>query len=209
MVCGENQTLFCPGIPGAGKSILASVAIEYLRSAQNVDGTRVAFLYCNYRMQEEQTVKSLLATLLRQLVDQCVIVPEPVKTLYASYDTKTGGPSIEEISKTFFDVVGHEDRVFLIVDALDECSDDTRRTLLTEIWGLQKNTKISFMATSRPIDDLELQFAEYARLEIRADTRDVEIYLDAQLEKLPKCVRDSRALQRNIKNCISKAVDGM
>jgi hypothetical protein len=160
-------------------------------------------------MREEQTVKSLLATLLRQLVGQCISVPEFVKTLYASHNIEKTGPSLEEVTNMLFNVIGHEDRVLLIVDALDECSADTRRTLVTKIRELQKNTKTNFMATSRPIDDLEHEFAEDVRQEIRANARDVENYLHAQLERLPKCVRENSILQRNVKNCIAEAVDGM
>lgn len=188
--------------------------IDHLRSAQNNEEPLVAFVYCNYGRRDEQTAESLLGTLLRQLAEQCTSIPEFVKTLYHSYNTISQNttrtrPSIEEIFKALLIVVGSQDRVILVVDALDECSDETCKTLLTKIRELQKNTEASFMATCRPIDALEREFAGDLRLEIRATTGDVENYLDNQLGKLSECVREDLTLQRAIKRCIAEAVDGM
>jgi hypothetical protein len=41
----SGQTLFCPGIPGAGKIVLTSIVVDYLcKSFQ--DNTTIAYLYC-------------------------------------------------------------------------------------------------------------------------------------------------------------------
>ena len=208
-VSGHNPALLCLGIPGAGKTVLASVAIEHLRSAQNGRGLRVAFLYCSYKMRENQGAKNLLATLLRQLVGQCASVPESVKALYASCKRKQIEPSFPEISDTLSSVVGSQDRAFLVVDALDECSDKDRKTLLTKLQELRRNTKTSVMATSRPHHSLEREFEVDAHLEIRAVERDIDLYLDGQLKGLSECVTGNDALQKTIKKCIAEAASGM
>src|SRR3569833_2311012 len=61
-VANGKQTLFCPGIPGAGKTILTSVVVEELTNrfwAENSIG--IAYLYCNFRRHDEQKVDGLLA----------------------------------------------------------------------------------------------------------------------------------------------------
>jgi Cdc6-like AAA superfamily ATPase len=210
-VRGDIQTLFCPGIPGAGKTVLASIAIEHLRSSQNGDESPVAFLYCNYRMREQQTTKILLATLLRQLAEQPESIPEPVKTLYTTHTEKGTWikPSPAEILDTLSIVIKSRDRVLLVVDAIDECSENTRREFLKSIRKLQNKTKASLLATSRHIEDIEQQFAGDARLEIQADTSDLEKFLDGQLMNLSKCVQKNLSLQRDVKECIKKSADGM
>jgi hypothetical protein len=46
---GKKQTLFCPGIPGAGKTITTSIVVDYLlKSYRNDQTTGIAFLYCNF-----------------------------------------------------------------------------------------------------------------------------------------------------------------
>lgn len=208
-VSGRSPALLCVGIPGAGKTILASVAIEQLRSARNSRGLRVAFLYCNYRMWEKQDAKSLFAMVLRQLAEQCASVPESVKALYTSCKRKKTGPSFPEILDTLSGVVGSQDRAFLVIDALDECSDKARKILLAKLQELRRNTKTSVMATSRPHGLLEREFEGDAQLEIRAVERDIDLYLDGQLKGLSECVTRSDTLQKTIKKHIAEAAGGM
>jgi DNA replication protein DnaC len=46
----DKQTLFCPGIPGAGKTILTSIIVEELTTRFSTDQTiGIAYIYCNFR----------------------------------------------------------------------------------------------------------------------------------------------------------------
>ncbi|EEU38844.1 uncharacterized protein NECHADRAFT_11175, partial [Fusarium vanettenii 77-13-4] len=58
----KKQTLFCPGIPGAGKTILTSIVVEeltaYFETDQNVG---VAYVYCDFQRQDEQNAELFLA----------------------------------------------------------------------------------------------------------------------------------------------------
>lgn len=54
-VSQEKQTLFCPGMPGAGKTILTSIVVDHLEAKfQKEASTGIAYLYCNFRRQHEQ-----------------------------------------------------------------------------------------------------------------------------------------------------------
>jgi hypothetical protein len=183
--------------------------VEYLQSAQSGEESCVAFLYCSYRRRQEQSAEALLAMLLRQLAEQCASIPESMKTLYTSHVEKKTRPSPEEIFKALSIVTGSQGRVFLVVDALDECSDETRRELLAKLQELQTKSKASLLITSRRIDDIERQFAGDPQLEIRASEEDVEKYIDKQLVKLSECVRENAILKEKIKKCIAETVDGM
>ncbi len=79
---GEKQTLFCPGIPGAGKTILTSIVVDDLHTRfQNNERIGIAYLYCNFRRQEEQRAGDLLASLLKQLAQGQSSMPESVRSL--------------------------------------------------------------------------------------------------------------------------------
>jgi hypothetical protein len=66
---GEPKgTLFCPGIPGAGKTMVAAIAIDHLLKSAQSSSVGIAYLYFNYKAQEEQGVSSLLAAIVKQLV---------------------------------------------------------------------------------------------------------------------------------------------
>jgi hypothetical protein len=46
----DKRTLFCPGIPGAGKTILTSIVVEELFTRfENNGNIGIAYLYCNYQ----------------------------------------------------------------------------------------------------------------------------------------------------------------
>jgi hypothetical protein len=51
----ENQTLFCPGIPGSGKTILTSIIVEELSRRFSNDPTiGIMYIYCNFRRQDQR-----------------------------------------------------------------------------------------------------------------------------------------------------------
>ena len=206
---GNIPTLFCPGIPGAGKTIIASTVIECIWSAQHDRESGVAFLYCNYERQNEQTTEALLAILLRQLVEHRSSVPDSVKLLHSIHTKRKTRPSLQEVYDTLCNVAMNYKRLFLIVDALDECSDDARRALLLQLRNLQKTTGSLLMATSRPLNTLEQEFKGDAHIKIQADAGDIDSYLDGQRTALPECVKADSTLWQAIKDCIIGATDGV
>ena len=173
---GVKQTLFCPGIPGAGKTTMASIVIEELGTTINDGKTGIAFLYCNYKRQEEQKAVDLLAALLKQLVQSQRTLPQPVKALYEGHVHRRTRPSFIEIAKVLRSVVSGYTRVYVVVDALDECLDTlgTGTAILSELRILQAEADVRLMATSRFSSSLQSMFEEEIFLEIRASDADVE-----------------------------------
>jgi Cdc6-like AAA superfamily ATPase len=132
----SKQKLFCPGIPGAGKTIMTSVVVDYLNKKFQNDATiGIAYLYCNFRRQQEQKPTDVLKSLLKQLVQEQSSMPEHVKTLYERHKNKRTQPSLEEISKALQSVIAGYSRSFIVIDALDECLafGGGRKELLTRL----------------------------------------------------------------------------
>lgn len=208
----NGQRLFCPGIPGAGKTILTSIVVNDLNSRSHRDSkTGVAYIYCNFRRQHEQNIDNLLGSLLKQLAENLSTLPESVKDLYERHNKKRTRPVFDEISRTLQSVATIYSRVFIVIDALDECqvSDGCRMRFLTEILNLQAKSGLNIFATSRFIPDITEKFEGCASLEIRASDEDVRRYLDSHIFRLPGFVRHSQKLQDEIKTAIVGAVDGM
>jgi hypothetical protein len=208
----KGQRLFCPGIPGAGKTILTSIVVEELTTRFSTDPTvGIAYIYCNFRRQDEQKIDDLLISLLKQLSESQPSLPGTVKDLYDRHKTKRTPPSLDEISRSLQTVATLYSRVFIIIDALDECqaSHGCREKFLSEIFNLQIKTGANLFATSRFIPEITEKFDEGLRLEIRASNQDVQRYLDGYMSQLPGYVLRSSDLQDEIKTNIIKAVDGM
>jgi hypothetical protein len=208
----DKQTLFCPGIPGAGKTILTSIIVEDLTTRFHDNrGIGIAYVYCNFRRQDEQKVDDLLASLLKQLAESQPSLPGSIKDLYDQHKTKRTRPSLKEVSETLQIVTKSYSRVFVIVDALDECqvSNGCQTTFLTEVFSLQTKTRANFFTTSRFLPEITEIFKRSMSLEIRASEEDVRIYLESHMSKLPTFVGRSSNLQEEIKTGVVKAVDGM
>ncbi|KAH7466710.1 hypothetical protein FOMA001_g15885 [Fusarium oxysporum f. sp. matthiolae] len=93
----QGQTLFCPGIPGAGKTILTSIVIKELTTHfMNSKSNGVAYLYCNFNRQDEQKAEDLLASLLKQLAQDRSSLPDKVRYLYEKVIEQLGGYIVEE-----------------------------------------------------------------------------------------------------------------
>jgi Cdc6-like AAA superfamily ATPase len=207
-----KQTLFCPGIPGAGKTILTSIVIDDLTTKfKNDEDVGVAYLYCNFRRQNEQNAEDLLASLLKQLSQRRSFLPDYVKKLYDDHKKNETRPSFDEISRVLQSVVALYSRAFIIVDALDECkeSNGCRTRLLSEIFSLQAMKGANLFATSRFIPEITEKFGGSLSLEVHAIDEDVERWMDGHMSQLPSFVKGNQDLQQEIKTEIVKAIDGM
>jgi Cdc6-like AAA superfamily ATPase len=209
----SKQTLFCPGIPGAGKTMITSIVVDELYTKfQNDASVGIAYIYCNFRRQREQKPADLLTSLLKQLVQEQRFVPESVKTFYERHKDKRTRPLFDEISKELHFVVADYSRAFIIIDALDECqvSDGDRQRLLAEMFNLQTKIGANLLAISRFIPETVKKFeGSSTRLEIRASDDDLRRYLDGHISRLPSFVSRSPDLQNEVKTAIINVVDGM
>ncbi|RYP27804.1 hypothetical protein DL767_007516 [Monosporascus sp. MG133] len=205
-----RKTLFCPGIPGAGKTILASIVVNDLTTRFSGDPTiGVAYIYCNFRRQDEQKVDNLLASLLKQLAERRSSLPGTVKDLYDRHKANHTRPSLDEILTVLQSVLALYSRVFIVVDALDECqvSDGCRMKFLSEIFGLQAKSGPNIFATSRFIPEVTEKFKGSTTCEIRAHDEDVRKYLDNQISQ--SGLKLLQTYCEEIKAEITKVVEGM
>ncbi|KAK4248955.1 hypothetical protein C7999DRAFT_39939 [Corynascus novoguineensis] len=206
-----KQTLFCPGIPGAGKTILTSIVVDDLSIRFQDDVyVGIAYVYYNFRRQADQKVEDLISNLIRQLSQDQSSLPECLRILYDKHKGRTR-PSFDELARVLQTVANLFSRVFIVVDALDECqlSDGSRSKFLTEIFALQNKTGANIFATSRFIRDVTERFKDKLTLEIRAQPEDVQRYINGNIDNMPTCVTQRPDLRKEVVTKIVQAVDGM
>jgi hypothetical protein len=206
-----KKTLFCPGIPGAGKTMIAAIAIDHLLKAVQCSDIGVAYVYCNYKAQKKQDAASLLAAILKQLVQARPSIVEPAEQLHMKHVSRGTKPSTDEIFGALHSVLAKFSTVHFVVDALDECrnSDGTRRRFLAQLRALQAATDLRLMVTSRHIPDIVDEFREALTLEVRASEEDVRRFVAGQIYRLPNCIQRDPALHGMVQNKVAEAVDGM
>lgn len=208
----SKQTLFCPGMPGAGKTMITATVIDHLyRTYQNKPKTSITYIYCNFRQQHQQRYTDLLLSLLKQLVQGQPFIPNAVRVLYDECKGRGSRPSHEGILSTLYSVAASYSRLFILIDALDECqvSNEDRERFLRIVFGVQERTKANILVTSRFVHEIEKRFGESIRLEIRASDMDVQLYIEQRLQSFPSFVLHNPALQAEIKTNLARAVEGM
>ncbi|KAN0076279.1 hypothetical protein V8E54_006421 [Elaphomyces granulatus] len=207
---GKKKNLFCPGIPGTGKTMIASIVVDHLKTSFPDDKTGKAFLYCIYKREDNQKVDDLLASLLGQLAVWQSIVPESIRELYNKHRRgEKPRLSRNEILEALSSLTKTYSRTFIIIDALDECkTNHIRNELLSEIYKLQKGSDTRLMVTFRP-SIVPNPPSSVRELEIRAYKEDIEEYLSGRMSELPSVVQDNNELQCKIKTRILSLVDGM
>ncbi len=208
---GSNQTLFCPGIPGAGKTMIAAIAVGHLWEYVQDKDIGVAYIYCNYKTQADQKSANLAATILKQLIQERPSIAESVTVLYDRHAGRRTRPSLEEIQTALRLVVSSYSKVYVVIDALDECldHDGSRSQLLAILRDLQSKANLSLMATSRFIPEVVQKFSLSPVLRVRASASDVKRFVAGQIYRLPRCVQRDDGLQKAVQDEISMAVDGM
>ncbi|KAE8417808.1 hypothetical protein BDV36DRAFT_283421 [Aspergillus pseudocaelatus] len=207
----SHQTLFCPGIPGAGKTILTSVVTNTLTDFYSQDPTvGIAYIYCNFQRKDEQNIDHLLASLLKQLAEGCLSLPESVKDIFNRNKAQKTRPSLEDILSTLHSIAAKYSRVFIIVDALDECqtSEGCRMKFLSEILRLQEKHGANIFATSRIDDDIGKTFSNAISLKIYARDNDIEMYLDERMRLQNSDIFDD-TIKSTIKRDVVKGTGGM
>jgi NACHT domain len=208
---GEKKTLFCSGIPGTGKTMITSIVVDHLKTSFPDDKTGKAFLYCMYKRQDDQNVCDLLASLLGQLAVQQSMVPKSICELYDKHRRKGEKSRLSEdkIREELYSIAKTYSRIFIVIDALDECKTDRiRNKLLSEIYKLQEGSDTSLMVTFRPSIILERP-SSLTELEIRAHKEDIEEYLSGRMFDLCSVVQDNNELQCKIKAYILTLADGV
>ena len=206
-----GETMFCPGIPGAGKTMLASIVIDYLLHVILADDIGIVYLFCTYRDRLQQTPANLLGSLLKQLLQHKQTIPETLRNTYQLHINQGTRPSVDEIFSLLQSEITEFTRVYIVIDALDEYTDadGSCRLLLSKIRTLQADNAINLLATSRHFPHILQEFEKAICLEIRASDADVDKYLHGRMRRLPSFVAKKPGLQEMIKREITRSVNGM
>jgi ABC-type oligopeptide transport system ATPase subunit len=100
--------------------MVAAIAIKHLLNSVQSSSHRVAYVYCNYKAQEEQDISKMLAAILKQLVQAQPSLAGPVERLYKQHADRGTKPSPNKVFSALQDVLTHYSAVYIMVDALDK-----------------------------------------------------------------------------------------
>jgi Cdc6-like AAA superfamily ATPase len=183
--------MFCPGDPGAGKSVITGIVVEELhRLFLDNETVAIGSVFCVFNFQDEQGLQDVLAKLPRQLITKQAL-PNELKKLYKETGQR---PSLKEMSELFQKILPNYERTFIIIDALDECQASFRDDLLTRIFELHDYGTVNIFATARNIPAITGRFScDTLVLPIKATESDMEAYVDSRMARSALLVEKGRS----------------
>lgn len=152
-----RQLMWCPGIPGAGKTFLSSIIVQYLKDFAEDRDIGVFMLYCSFNDPHTQSVDALLSDLLKQAIQVKNEVFHTLRKLYQAHSKSHTRLSREELVSEIEFAFSDYSKVYLVVDGLDEIlQEHARLTLIEALWNVKGN--VNLMITSRPLPTVEQHF---------------------------------------------------
>ncbi|KAF2242113.1 hypothetical protein BU26DRAFT_378226, partial [Trematosphaeria pertusa] len=217
----KGSVLWCSGIPGAGKTFMACVVINALREPDNSLSTQpVAFIYADHKERLQQGLTNLLSSIIRQLAWQNAAILDVIVPKYREHTSPASPASpspltLAEYREILQDIPKCANRVFIVIDALDEIPDaeeegiDCRFELLDTLAQLDC---ASLFCTSRPHINGSLYFTSFSEVVIEATDADLRAFLEAKLNRsrrLSGFLSKDKPLGDEIVQTITRKASGM
>lgn len=192
----KSTLLFSEG-PGVGKAVMVSSVIQHLQATFSGEPlVAAAYVYGGGRKTEQSPLK-LLLSLSKQLYAGLDFTPESISELHRQCVEQRKLPRYDQAVKTLTLLCNLYERVFIIVDAVDELFDPEKaENFLATLADLQANANVNILHTWREISNIEHVFDNTARIEIRAPKSDLEEYIGRRIDRVSFLSDDSPAQQR-------------
>ncbi|KAK8912864.1 Ankyrin repeat domain-containing protein 17 [Metarhizium anisopliae] len=189
------------GSPGIGKTMMATFLVRFLKCKieKNPSETFIHF-FCDDKDQERKTPTAILRSLAWQLLLQRNELFEHVQPDFEKYEESRTFESLfndvyalRRILKNML-LDERSDKVFVLIDALDECEASTRKDLLSWIQIISQlspagdSGKIKILLTCRPhINDIEDELQDVGtQLQMGSAeiNHDLAKYIDDRVDEL-------------------------
>lgn len=141
------------------------------------------YFYCYFGEKDRQTLLDITKSLLKQLSARCEGLDSKLVSAFSNDTSLT-----TESSETLFSAaLSRFEKVFIVVDALDECNHEERRSIV-ELFNRQMELSgccIKIFLTSRPEIDLRHLLQSNLNHYINADdtSKDITPYVTATVER--------------------------
>ncbi|GKT46777.1 ankyrin-2 [Colletotrichum spaethianum] len=181
---GHNDgLLWITGIPGSGKSVLASKIVDELGNKN--PGCPVLYFFFRQIIDANHEPVALL----RDWLDQVLVYSPPLQKRLKEYTEKEKKPlstmSMNDLWKDLrLALSGFPDKVFCVADALDEIDHGNEAFIkaLADL-GNWMPGKVKVLITSRPVPSVEIPLRTTKYLQIRLQGSMVDVDISAFVQK--------------------------
>jgi Cdc6-like AAA superfamily ATPase len=187
----QDSLLWLYGIPGCGKTILSSTAIQHLETCPSQP---LLYFYFDFNDTRKQNLEDMVTSLVSQLYTKCERTQKSLDALFISCSGRSQ-PSCQLLCKALTQMIEQAGEVWIVLDALDEC----RTRAGSETQGLLKwiaavlnssQKNIHLLVTSRPEQDIssglnDIVLEEKTTVSIQSDLvkSDIETYVKVKVRQ--------------------------
>jgi ankyrin repeat domain-containing protein 50 len=210
----SKQFLWLHGIPGCGKTILASTVIEHIKSTCKMDSRcQYIFYYFDFNDSKKQEVASLLRSVLAQLASRDLRTLKEIEKLYKQNDRGKQQPDKKSLLSILLLVLRSSSRTYLIIDALDECSQWSEMLKVLSNIYQRCSEEVNILVTSRKEYDIELVLDGLTTSSIGIQRTvvdgDIRIHVKNCLVEDVKLKRWPPAVKKEMEDALVRGAHGM
>ena len=183
----------------------------------------LAMYYYDFREDQKRDLRGLLSSAISQLCDQSDSYYNILTKFYTTHRDGQQSPSDDDLIQCFKDVLElpRQAPVYLIIDALDECSNTSaipspREKVLKLVVHLIESrlTNLRICVTSRPEFDIKvvlepLAFRSISIHDERGQLEDIETYIRSVINTDPRNQRWRQEDKEYVIDVLTKHADGM
>lgn len=205
----QHSVLWCPGAPGVGKTVITSVAVNQITEYTGGRRSAVVYTYCDYSNAQTFSVESLLGSMVRQLITQTSDTDTVAELLkFVKQTARNRNLTKEDLTSWVEHLSRNFHVVYILVDALDECPEICRGTLLTRLQKFSEKNMRVFL-TSRLNVNVKERMPRAIRAEISATDHDITALVESKIDESNRLARltaiDPELKEHIVKRIISQA----
>ena len=205
----DYRLLWIYGLPGAGKTVLSSTIIEHIQALEKVQNPKVAYFYSDYVERCHRTVLSICISAISQLLAQCAKVPNILLERHriAKHHGRSKISEKDEILDIFQQIVAALPSVYLVIDALDVCTQISSISSWLES-AVDSLPSLYVLCLSRDTISVRKSLGRYSTIQMNvASTKsDIDRYLASAINDLPSV---DHQIKDQVRKTVSCKAEGM
>ena len=184
--------------------------IDFLEKGKaNSPNVGLAYIYCDYRDQIQQTTKSIIGAILKQLLRQVPSIPKEIAAFLEKHCSETERFELAQALEALRNTCKSFSRIFICLDALDECQD--MHKLLNSLEQVPSTVRL-FSTGREHVQHIVRQHFEHTQtIHIEAKKSDIRILIEETInedrKKDPGLMNET--LEHDITQKISTLSKGM
>lgn len=204
-------------IAGSGKTILSSLVIDTL--IETYKSVPTIYFYCHYGESERRQTSSIIGSLLKQISTTPSGGCEKLDPQMVSIFDDGARLNVKSSKRLFAAALSRFEKAFIVVDALDECSEEERKSVVVFLARqLISETRchLKIFLTSRPENDLRQLLKNNPCLQIDPNeiSKDITTFVTGSLTEhiTNGALLDGNvtaALKEDLIQTLSEQADGM